>query len=90
MSNSGSVRAYSLYGVPVTGNRPAQQQEGSRIAAPSGPYLGRGNKCSANGDTCKGNRVKGEVLCAGHLRSVRSKMAKAEMVDESVEVDDGA
>lgn len=73
MSIKGSVPAHSFYGVPVSGNRPAGQQEGSMIASPSGPYLGRGNKCSANNDTCEGNRVKDKDLCAGHLRSVKKQ-----------------
>lgn len=83
MSISGSVPAQSYYGSPVDGWRlPAVQ--GAQIAAGSGPYIGRGNKCSANDDTCEGNRVKDEVFCAGHLRSVRKKQQVVE-----VEVADG-
>lgn len=84
MSINGSVPAHAYFGVPVYGNRPAAQQAGSRMATGSGPYLGRGNKCEANNNTCKGNKVKGEDLCAGHLRS---KKLKAK--EESVEVSDG-
>mgnify|MGYP006271620251 CR=1 FL=1 len=73
MSISGSVPAFSYYGVPVTGIRPAAVQDGSMPAPPSGPYIGRGNKCTANDDSCEGNRVKDELFCAGHLRSVKSK-----------------
>lgn len=73
MSIKGSMPAHAYYGVPVSGIRSAYQQDGSRIAAASGPYLGRGNKCSAKDDTCEGNRVKDEVFCAGHLRSVKAK-----------------
>lgn len=69
MSIKGSVPAHAFYGVPVFGNRPAGEQAGSMIAAASGPYLGRGNKCSANNDTCEGNKVKDKEFCAGHLRS---------------------
>lgn len=76
MSISGSVPAQSYYGVPVTGHRQPAIAD-ARLAAASGPYIGRGNKCSANEDTCEGNRVKGEELCAGHLRSAR----KAEVTD---------
>ena len=64
----GSVPAHSLYGSPVSGQRLAAV-DGARIAAPSGPYIGRGNKCSANEDTCEGMRAKGTELCMGHLRS---------------------
>ena len=64
----GSVPAHSLYGAPVSGQRLAAV-DGARIAAPSGPYIGRGNKCSANEDTCEGMRAKGTELCMGHLRS---------------------
>jgi hypothetical protein len=70
MSIQGSVPAHAYYGKPVSGNRPAGEQGGSRLAAASGPYLGRGNKCSGKDDTCEGNRVKDEEFCAGHLRSV--------------------
>jgi hypothetical protein len=70
MSIKGSVPAHTFYGQPVSGNRPAGEQAGSRIAPPGGPYIGRGNKCSGKDDTCEGNRVKDEEFCAGHLRSV--------------------
>lgn len=73
MSIKGSVPAHSYYGIPVFGNRPAGEQAGSMMAAGSGPYLGRGNKCSANDDTCEGNRVKDKDVCAGHLRSQKLK-----------------
>jgi hypothetical protein len=66
---AGAVSAHALFGEPVYGQRPAGEQEGSMLAAASGPYLGRGNKCSAKEDTCEGMRVKDEVLCMGHLRS---------------------
>lgn len=82
MSISGSVPAHAYYGTPVGGKR-LSPVAGGRLAAASGPYIGRGNKCSANEDTCEGNRVKDEVLCAGHLRSSRKKQA------ETAEVTDG-
>lgn len=78
MAISGSVPAYSLYGSPVYGEQYSlAHKEGARMAPPSGPYIGRGNKCSANEDTCEGNKVRGQELCAGHLRSV-NKNAKSE------------
>jgi hypothetical protein len=69
MSISGSVPVHAMYGVPVANQRPAYQTEGSQLANPSAPYLGRGNKCSAKDDTCEGMRVKNEVFCMGHLRA---------------------
>jgi hypothetical protein len=96
MSILGSVPSHSYFGVPVSGQRPAGQQAGSRLAAGSGPYLGsRGNKCMANEDTCKGNRVTGKELCAGHLRSEAKRQAKEEELKSQLmslgdeEVDDG-
>lgn len=69
MSISGSVPAYSYHGVPAGGSRLASI-DGARIAPPSGPYVGRGNKCVANDDTCEGMRAKGTEYCMGHLRQV--------------------
>ena len=63
-----SVLAHTLYGEPQTGSRLSVAQTGSRIAAPSGPYIGRGDKCTANDDSCGANKVRGQELCAGHLR----------------------
>lgn len=80
MSIKGSVPAHAYYGVPVSGNRPAFEQAGSMLAAGSGPYLGRGNKCSANNDTCEGNRVKDKEFCAGHLRSLKKQQEVADGV----------
>jgi hypothetical protein len=57
------------YGVPVQGIRPSAEVPGSRQAPPSGPYLGRGNFCAANEDTCTGRKAKGTDYCMGHLRS---------------------
>jgi hypothetical protein len=63
-----SVPAHSLYGVPVYGNRPAGAVAGSKPASASGPYIGRGDKCTGNDDTCGANRVRGQELCVGHSR----------------------
>lgn len=57
------------YGVPIQGIRPSSEVPGSRLAPPSGPYLGRGNFCAANDDTCEGRKAKGTDYCMGHLRS---------------------
>jgi hypothetical protein len=75
MSIQGSVPAHAYYGKPVSGIRLASI-DGARLAAPSAPYIGRGNKCSANEDTCEGIRAKGTDLCMGHLRSATKGMDK--------------
>lgn len=64
---------HSLYGEPATRNsRPAQSQDGSRLAAASAPYVGR-NRCVANNDTCEGPKAKDTDYCVGHLRSMAKK-----------------
>ena len=70
--NNNAVPAHSYYGTPQTGYRLAAVS-GSRIAAPSGPYLGRGDKCSGNDDTCGANKVRGQQFCAGHLKKIKSE-----------------
>jgi hypothetical protein len=70
--NNNAVPAHSYYGTPQTGYRLAAVA-GSRIAAPSGPYIGRGDKCSGNDDTCGANKVRGQQFCAGHLKKIKSE-----------------
>lgn len=70
--NNNAVPAHSYYGTPQTGYRLAAVA-GSRIAAPSGPYVGRGDKCSGNDDTCGANKVRGQQFCAGHLKKIKSE-----------------
>jgi hypothetical protein len=67
MKNAQLSGAY--YGEPIQGIRPSVEVPGSRQAPPSGPYLGRGNFCAANEDTCTGRKAKGTDYCMGHLRS---------------------
>lgn len=43
------------------------------LSGSTAPYVGRGNLCTGNNDTCTGPRVGGEVFCAGHLRSWRKQ-----------------
>lgn len=86
MSISGSIPAHSYHGAPMAGIVPVSEVGTVRLATASAPYVGRGNKCSAKDDTCEGNRVSGEVFCAGHLRSAR-KAEQARVRD--VEVTDG-
>lgn len=64
--------AHSMYGAPVTGQRPAGASEGSKPAPGSGPYIGR-NKCVAKEDTCEGPRAQGTEYCVGHLRSQKKE-----------------
>jgi len=70
--NNNAVPAHSYYGTPQTGYRLAAVA-GSRIAAPSGPYIGRGDKCAGNDDTCGANKVRGQSFCAGHLKKIKSE-----------------
>ena len=64
--------AHTLYGSPVSGSRPAASAGGSRMAAGSGPYIGR-NKCIAKDDTCEGPKAKNTDYCVGHLRAMEKK-----------------
>jgi len=61
--------AHTLYGQPVSGIRPSAQVPGSKLAPPSGPYIGR-QRCTANEDTCEGPKARGTDFCYGHLRSM--------------------
>lgn len=81
----GAVPTYSLYGRPAYEARLAYD-ENARIAAPSAEYVGRGNKCSANDDTCEAVRAKGTEYCAGHLRS---KLKNTETYDAPDTTDEG-
>lgn len=67
MKNAQLSQAY--YGTPIQGIKPAGETAGAKLAPPSGPYLGRGNFCAANDDTCTGRKAKGTNYCMGHLRS---------------------
>jgi hypothetical protein len=82
--NSDSVPAHALYGQPANSSRQSLITD-SRIAPPSRPYVGRGNKCSAKNDTCEGNRVQGHDLCAGHLRSAGVKLKSKDVVEQDGE-----
>ena len=67
MKNAQLSGAY--YGEPISGIRPSAEIPGSRLASASGPYIGRGNFCAANEDTCNGRKAKVTDYCMGHLRS---------------------
>jgi hypothetical protein len=88
MSISGSVPAHAYYGRPVGGQRLAAV-EGARIATASAPYVGRGNKCSANEDTCEGIRAKGTEYCMGHIRKFKPAISGDKEVTDGVRDDDG-
>ena len=75
-----SIPTYALYGKPVDHYRLSAIAD-APLAAASGEYLGRGNKCMGNDDTCGANRVKGEELCAGHLRQAINLVELAERID---------
>lgn len=66
---SSSAPAHSYYGKPQGDYRLAHI-DGARLATASAPYIGRGNKCSGNEDTCEGIRAKGTEFCMGHLRKI--------------------
>lgn len=85
MSESKSIPAYAYYGKPV-GDYRLNAVAGAALAAASAPYIGRGNKCSGNDDTCEGMRAKGTELCMGHLRA-STKMTKVVTDDASGEND---
>lgn len=87
MSISGSVPAHSYYGQPVSGRRLAAVS-GSRVAAASAPFVGRGNKCSANEDTCEGIRAKGTEYCMGHIRKFKPVVSEDKGVTDGVCDDD--
>jgi hypothetical protein len=72
MSKSQSVPAHSLYGVPQN-TQSLSSVRGARLAAPSGPYIGRGTKCIGNEDTCGSQRAKGTEYCIGHLKQSINK-----------------
>jgi hypothetical protein len=87
MSQSQSVPAHSYYGVPQNNQR-LSAISGARIASASAPYLGRGNKCSGNEDTCEGMRAKGTEFCMGHLRSVKKVSVETKVVNDVPSTDD--
>ena len=66
--NQSAKLAHTLYGEPTTKHSRLAHVEGSRLATPSGPYIGR-NRCIANDDTCEGPKARGTDFCIGHLRN---------------------
>lgn len=78
------VPAHAYYGKPFGDYRLAAVS-GAKLAAASAPYVGRGNKCTANDDTCEGMRAKGTELCMGHLRSAAKEVASSGSDQNDVE-----
>jgi hypothetical protein len=66
--NQTAKLAHTLYGEPTTKHSRLAHAEGARLAAPSGPYIGR-NRCIENNDTCEGPKARGTDFCIGHLRN---------------------
>lgn len=89
MSISGSVPAHAYYGQPVSGQRLASI-DGAKLASASAPYVGRGNKCSANDDTCEGIRAKGTEYCMGHIRKFKPAISEDKGVTDGVRDDDSS
>lgn len=87
MSIQGSVPAHAYHGKPVSSIRLAAVS-GAKLAAASAPYVGRGNKCSANEDTCEGIRAKGTEYCMGHIRKFKPTISVDKEVTDGVRIDD--
>lgn len=84
----GAVPAHSYYGQPQGDYRRAALSD-ARLAAASAPYVGRGNKCMGNDDTCKGIRAKGTQFCMGHLRSIAKQNGETkEVTEDAASTDD--
>lgn len=75
MNNNYSL-AGSYYGAPQQDYR-LSAVAGASLAAASAPYVGRGDKCSGNDDTCGANKVRGQEFCAGHMKKAKAEAEKA-------------
>lgn len=81
MMSNNSVSTHALYGQPVVGYRLSAVAD-ARIAAPSAPYIGRGDKCTGNDDSCGANKVRGQEFCVGHLKQAKALSQVAERIEE--------
>lgn len=68
-SQPNAVPAHAYYGSPVGGYRLTSVAD-ARVAAPSGPYLGREGKCKWDDDTCEGFAIKDSDFCVGHTKRI--------------------
>lgn len=84
---SNAVPAHSYYGQPQ-GDYSLSFVKGAKLAAASGPYIGRGNKCSGNDDSCEGLRAKGTEFCMGHLRKIAKENGESGVIEDAASEDD--
>ena len=80
MMTNNAVPAHGYYGAPVSSQRQAAISD-ARLAAASAPYIGRGDKCTGNEDTCGDNKVRGQEFCAGHLKQAKSLEQVADIIE---------
>jgi hypothetical protein len=83
MMSNNTVHAHTLYGKPVDGYR-LSAVANARIAPPSGPYIGRGDKCTGNDDSCGANKVRGQLFCAGHLKQAKALAEVATKIEDGI------
>ena len=83
MMANNSVPAHTLYGRPAYDQRLAHTAD-ARIATGSAPQVGRGDKCTGNDDSCGANKVRGQELCAGHLKQAKALSEVADKIDGGV------
>lgn len=84
---SNAVPAHAYYGQPQGDYRRAAFAD-ARLASASAPYVGRGNKCMGNDDTCKGIRAKGTQYCMGHLRRIAKENGESEVTADAASTND--
>jgi hypothetical protein len=63
-----NIPVHALYGRPVDSYRLSHVAD-APIAAASREYVGRGDLCEGNDNTCKAHKQRGQHLCYGHMRS---------------------
>lgn len=72
----GAIPVGGAFGSPAQLGKTYVQLDGVKPAGAGWhDYVGRGNLCYANNDTCKARRVDGELFCIGHMRQLK-KMQK--------------
>lgn len=71
----------ALYGVPLTHYRVSAIADAVPASQSYGEYVGRGNKCVGNDDTCGANRMKGQEFCVGHYRQAVNLAELAEQIE---------
>ena len=71
-----SIPAHSLYGRPAVYQLSADPD--APLAAASREYVGRGNKCLGNDDTCNAAPMRNSDLCYGHNRRAAAEERETE------------